>query len=214
MYDGGKGRRTVTRMTAAKGVLLGFLLCLFLLLVVSNLAPGSITGAVNGLADNPLGRQLRTFTETAPPRSPSMVEMDVLGLRLSQVDLQPLLILRQKGTDRRLTLGIGLAEANAIRVAMEGVHMPRPLTHDLLLSTLTTLGASVSYIVINDLREGTFYAKIVLSEGGRQIEMDSRPSDAVALALRAGVPVYTEQAVLDQAGGPRSPSEGEGSRSL
>ncbi len=78
--------------------------------------------------------------------------------------------------------------------------MPRPLTHDLLRSVIDSLGATVRFIVVNDLKSDTFYAKIILNVDGKQIEIDSRPSDALALAVRTGVPIYADEAVLDKAG--------------
>ncbi len=111
-----------------------------------------------------------------------------------------MVILKGKTVDRYLPIWIGPAEADAIAVKLQGVSVPRPLTHDLLRSVIDVLGASVNSIVVNDLKNDTFYAKITLDVNGRQMEVDARPSDALALAVRVDVPIYVEESVLDKAG--------------
>jgi bifunctional DNase/RNase len=92
------------------------------------------------------------------------------------------------------------AEADAIAVKLQGASVPRPLTHDLLSSVVGALGASVNSIIVNDLKNDTFFAKIILNVDGKQLEVDSRPSDALALAVRVDVPIFVEDTVLDKAG--------------
>jgi bifunctional DNase/RNase len=108
-------------------------------------------------------------------------------------------ILKEKMAERYLPIWIGPAEADAIAVKLQGVHVPRPLTHDLLCSVIGSFEANIDSIIINDLKNDTFYAKIVLKAHGEQMEIDSRPSDALALAVRAEVPIYAEEVVLDKA---------------
>ncbi len=129
-----------------------------------------------------------------------MREMTIESVRLSLTNYQRVVILREKGSDRYLPIWIGPAEADAIAVRLQDVAVARPLTHDLLRNVLETLGAKVLYIVVNDLANDTFYARIVLEFNGQTLEIDSRPSDAIALAVRAEVPIYAEESVLDQAG--------------
>ncbi|GBD23661.1 hypothetical protein HRbin29_01330 [bacterium HR29] len=129
-----------------------------------------------------------------------MREMTIESVRLSLTNYQRVVILREKGTDRYLPIWIGPAEADAIAVRLQDVAVARPLTHDLLRNILDELGARVVYIVVNDLANDTFYARIVLEFNGRTLEIDSRPSDAIALAVRAEVPIFAEESVLDQAG--------------
>lgn len=129
-----------------------------------------------------------------------MIEMTIDSIRVSLMNYQQVVILKDKMTERYLPIWIGPAEAEAIRLKLQGVNVPRPLTHDLLHSMIDALGASVSSIVINDLKSDTFYAKIVLAVDGGQMEVDSRPSDAMALAVRAEVPIYAEETVLEKAG--------------
>lgn len=105
----------------------------------------------------------------------------------------------QAEEERLLPIWIGSFEADAITIELQGQQVPRPLTHDLLKSTITALGATVSHVVVSDLDEGTFYARIVLLHNGQELEIDSRPSDAVALAVRARAPIYVEEAVLERA---------------
>jgi len=109
-------------------------------------------------------------------------------------------ILKEKGTNRYLPIWIGPAEADAIAVKLQNVELSRPLTHDLLQSVISTLGASVDYIVVNGLKDDTFYARLALSVDGVKLDIDSRPSDALALAVRVGAPIYAEESVLDKAG--------------
>ena len=129
-----------------------------------------------------------------------MVEMTIDSIRVSLMNYQRVVILKEKEANRYLPIWIGPAEADAIAVKLQNVELSRPLTHDLLQSVIITLGASVNYIVVNELQNDTFYAKLSLSVNGAEVEVDSRPSDALALAVRAGAPIYAEESVLDKAG--------------
>jgi len=133
-------------------------------------------------------------------RRSAMIEMIVDSIRVSLMNYQRVVILKEKGTDRYLPIWIGPAEADAIAVRLQGVSVPRPLTHDLMHSIVDMLGGSVNSIVVSDLKNDTFYAKIVLNVDGGQVEVDSRPSDAIALAVRVDAPIYAEEGVLDKAG--------------
>jgi bifunctional DNase/RNase len=129
-----------------------------------------------------------------------MIEMVIDSIRVSLMNYQRVVILKEKDSDRYLPIWIGPAEADAIAVKLQDVTVPRPLTHDLLRSVIDALGATISSIIVSELKNDTFYAKIVLSVDGGQMEVDSRPSDALALAVRADVPIYAEETVLDKAG--------------
>ncbi len=129
-----------------------------------------------------------------------MVEMVIDSIRVSLMNYQRVVILKEKIADRYLPIWIGPAEADAIAVKLQGVNVPRPLTHDLLRSVIDTLGASINSIVVSDLKNDTFFAKIALDVDGGQVEVDSRPSDALALAVRVGAPIYVEDSVMDKAG--------------
>ncbi|MFC1911621.1 bifunctional nuclease family protein [Chloroflexota bacterium] len=129
-----------------------------------------------------------------------MIEMTIDSIRVSLMNYQRVVILKEKLARRYLPIWIGPAEADAIAVKLQGVNVPRPLTHDLLGLVIDSLGAAVNSIIVSDLKSDTFYAKIVLNVDGEQIEIDSRPSDALALAVRAEVPIYAEEAVIDKAG--------------
>ncbi len=129
-----------------------------------------------------------------------MIEMTIDSIRVSLMNYQRVVILKEKMAERYLPIWIGAAEADAIAVKLQGVTVPRPLTHDLLRLVIDTLGASIDSIIVSDLKNDTFYAKIILNVDGGQVEVDCRPSDALALAVRTDVPIYTEEAVLDKAG--------------
>jgi len=129
-----------------------------------------------------------------------MLEMTIDSIRVSLMNYQRVVILKEKGSERYLPIWIGAAEADAIAVKLQDVAVPRPLTHDLLQSVIDVLGASVNSIIVSDLKNDTFYARIMLDVDGDELEVDSRPSDALALAVRADVPIFAEEAVLDKAG--------------
>lgn len=113
-------------------------------------------------------------------------------------DLQTI-ILKEKDGDRILTIGIGNSEVNAIKIELAGIKPPRPLTHDLLKSIIDALGVTIKRIIVTDLENSTFYAKIILGfKNNSEKEIDSRPSDGIALALRAKVPIYAREKLLNE----------------
>ena len=126
--------------------------------------------------------------------------MTIESIRVSLMNYQRVVILKEKSADRYLPIWIGPAEADAIAVQLQEVAVARPLTHDLLRAAIEQLGGQVNHIIVNDLTNDTFYARIVLDVRGDSMELDSRPSDAIALAVRAKVPIFADEAVLDRAG--------------
>ena len=129
-----------------------------------------------------------------------MLQMSIDSIRVSPMNYQRVVILKEKDSDRYLPIWIGPAEADAIAVKLQDLSVPRPLTHDLLQTIIDTLGGSIDHILVNDLHNDTFYAKIVIQVDGDTKEIDSRPSDAMALAVRAQVPIFAEESVMDKAG--------------
>ncbi len=129
-----------------------------------------------------------------------MIEMSVDSIRVSVMNSQRVVILKEVHSDRYLPIWIGPAEADAIAIKLQGVSVPRPLTHDLLHSVISTLGAKIKSILVNDLQNDTFYAKISFDFNGKEVEIDSRPSDAIAIAVRAKAPIYANEEVLEKAG--------------
>ena len=129
-----------------------------------------------------------------------MIEMSVEFVRVSMQTYQRAVILKEKESDRYLLIWIGPSEAEAIAMRLGDVQPPRPQTHDLLRDVIDSLGGKVSHILVNDLNNDTFYARIVLDADGRTIEIDARTSDAIALAVRVQVPIYAEESVLERAG--------------
>ncbi len=129
-----------------------------------------------------------------------MIEMVIDSIRMSLMNYQRVVILKEKESDRYLPIWIGQTEADAIAMKLQGVEPTRPLTHDLLHNFVKDLGVKVNYILVNDLRDDTFYARINVTTDNRNIEIDSRPSDAIALAVRVNVPIYATEGVIDKAG--------------
>ena len=127
------------------------------------------------------------------------VEMKVKGLTLDPLTNMPIVILKDLEGQRALPIWVGIFEANAIALEMEKVPTPRPMTHDLIKNILDGLKAKVNRIIVNDLRDNTFYAIIALSLNNSEEYIDSRPSDAIALALRVNAPIYVSKKVLEEA---------------
>jgi bifunctional DNase/RNase len=125
------------------------------------------------------------------------IQMAVGGLTLDPVTKTPIVILKDMDNKINLPIWIGLLEATAMATELEGIKMARPMTHDLLRNILGELGGSVNSVEITELKENTYYALIYLNIGGRELTVDSRPSDAIALALRTKSPIYVAKAVLE-----------------
>lgn len=127
-----------------------------------------------------------------------MVEMKVAGLTIDPVTNTPIVILKDREEKRILPIWIGLFEASAIATELEGINFSRPMTHDLIRDILANLGVEVLKVEVHDLRNNTFFANIHLLREGKTQVIDSRPSDALALALRAGAPIYVEERVIEK----------------
>jgi bifunctional DNase/RNase len=127
------------------------------------------------------------------------VEMKVRGLALDPLSQMPIIILRDEEDKRSLPIWVGVFEANAIALELEKISPPRPMTHDLIKNILESLDAQVTKIVVSDLKENTFFAVIHLRIGGNELTVDSRPSDAIALALRVSAPIYVDEDVVRKA---------------
>ncbi len=188
------------KLSQAKWCLLGCLIVIFLLVVCSVLIPNRVSDAVRWLGDNDLANNLRAIGKQDPALQDNMVEVIVENVGISNITNQPMVILKQKSSDTYLPLLIGINEVNAIAVVLQGLEVPRPLAPDLICSIMNKIGAEVDYIVIDDLKNGIFYADIVLSSNWMKLKIDSRPSDAIAIALRVKAPIYVTRAVLDEAG--------------
>ncbi len=132
-----------------------------------------------------------------------MIEMNIESVRISLMSTNQVVILKESDGERRLPIFIGKAEGDAISLYLNGVVVPRPLTHDLAASILNKLNARLSHVLIHDLRNQHFYASIVMHIGDdeeREIVLDARPSDAIAIALRLDAPIFVDEHVLDEAG--------------
>src|SRR5512138_1186935 len=130
--------------------------------------------------------------------SRELYEVSLKGLTLDPVNNMPIVILKLREETRAIPIWIGIFEANAIALEMEKVQPPRPMTHDLMAGLLRALGADISRIVVHDLQENTFFASIILEGPAGEITVDSRPSDAIALALRCRAPMFVTRDVLDK----------------
>lgn len=126
------------------------------------------------------------------------VEMVVESIRMNLLAPTRVVFLKEVKRERYLPIIIGVPEAEAIAIKLQNAEVPRPLTHDLLSTMIETLGGKVTRIVVNDLVDETFYARIVMDVDGRHVEIDSRPSDAIALAVRVNVPIFVEESVLEK----------------
>lgn len=129
-----------------------------------------------------------------------MVEMTVESVRINLQTSQRVVILKATKQERYLFIWIAHTEAYAIAIELQGTSSQRPLTHDLLKNVLQELGTKIESVVISDLIDDIFYARIILDVAGRHVEIDSRPSDAIALAVRAKTPIFVEESVLERAG--------------
>lgn len=127
------------------------------------------------------------------------VEVKIKGLMIDPISNLPIIILKDEASDSVLPIWVGIFEANAIALQIEKIGTPRPMTHDLIKNLLETLSARVQKIVITELKESTFFALIHLDVQGQKIEVDSRPSDAIAIALRAEAPIFVNEEVISKA---------------
>ena len=128
-----------------------------------------------------------------------MVEMKVEGLTLDPLTNMPIIILKDISGDKALPIWVGFFEANAIALEIEKIATPRPMTHDLMKSLIANMKAEIKHILVSELKDNTFYAVISLTVGEATLSIDSRPSDAIALALRAKAPIFVNESVIEAA---------------
>ncbi len=129
-----------------------------------------------------------------------MIELELVGVRVELPHNQPIVLLKERSGERFLPIWIGAVEATAIAFALQGVAAARPLTHDLMRDLLASLDVAVDRIVVTELRERTFFAEIQMTSDGDSVVVSSRPSDAIALAVRATAPIFADESVLAEAG--------------
>ncbi len=129
-----------------------------------------------------------------------MIEVEIDSIRISLVTQHRIVMLREADGERQMAIWIGPCEAEAITNELQDTEIPRPMTHDLLRNLVEELGAAISHIHINELREGVFFAKMNLDVNGEAVEIDCRPSDAIALAVRSKSPIFVADEVIDEAG--------------
>ena len=139
-----------------------------------------------------------------------MIEVTIESIRVSLMNYSRVVVLREADSNRYLPIYIGAPEADAIAMRLQGVSVPRPMTHDLLANVLQELGGAVDRVVVNGLSNDTFFAQLHVRVNERELEIDARPSDALALAVRSEAPIFVEEAVLEQAGVTLDESTGEG----
>lgn len=129
-----------------------------------------------------------------------MIETVVKSIRFNRITNNRVVLLKEVAGERYLPIWIGEFEAHAIAMELQGVESPRPLPYDLMRSMLGELNGSIEHVVVNELSMDVFYARVIVSVDGRTIELDSRPSDAIALAVRSGSPIFVDESVMDRAG--------------
>ena len=130
-----------------------------------------------------------------------MIEMKIKGVAVDPTISMPIVILKDKEGKRTLPIWVDVFEASAIAMELKGMVAPRPLTHDLIKSIIEGLQGRVTQVCVHDLRDNTFFAKIIISRGKKKVNIDARPSDALALALRTRVPIYVSEEVLEGVSG-------------
>ena len=128
-----------------------------------------------------------------------LVEMKIKGLMIDPLTQMPIVILRDPDGESVLPIWVGIFEANAIALQMEKIQTPRPMTHDLLKSLMSSMGVALEKIVITELKDNTFYALLHLQHAGKAMTVDSRPSDAIAIALRTQSPIFVDSSVIEKA---------------
>ncbi len=151
------------------------------------------------------GASARDRAEADAPRVPAQQEATVVAVVVDPTTQQPVIVLEGKRDHRQLTMAIGLAEATGIALPLQGVTPPRPLTHDLFLTMFGRLKVTLNRVVIHDFRDNTYFATVHLAADGTAMTLDSRPSDAIALAIRAKVPVLVEDRVFERGSVPAAP---------
>jgi bifunctional DNase/RNase len=129
-----------------------------------------------------------------------MIEVAIDSIRISLISQHRIVMLRELDGERQMPIWIGPCEAEAITIELQDTEIARPMTHDLLKNVVEELSATISHILVNDLRDGVYYARLVLDVAGELQEIDCRPSDAIAVAVRAKVPVFIAESVIDEVG--------------
>ena len=129
-----------------------------------------------------------------------MIEVKIDSIRASLMSEHRVVILKDLSSDRFLPIWIGRYEAEAIAIRLQNIEVPRPMTHDLLANAIVEMGGEITHVLVSDLRNDTFFAKIDVKINGQSVEIDSRPSDAIALAVRANASIFVEEHVMEEAG--------------
>jgi bifunctional DNase/RNase len=197
------------RRSRVKWCLLGCLIGAGALIGTAALSPGRVTSALRLVATSDLATRARAVTERESVGEDTLISLSLETVGVDKITNQPVVILKETSGERYLFISVGFAEASAISVVTEGITLPRPLTADLICAMADKLGASIDSIIISDIQDNTFYARIVLTADWMKLEIDSRPSDAMAIALRVGAPIYAEEHVLDEAGIQPEPESGD-----
>jgi len=141
------------------------------------------------------------------PSASTMIRMSVAHLGVDRSTNSPVVVLREVGGERSLPIWIGTNEANAIAMELQGIKAERPMTHDLLRNLIAGMGCELRRVQITDLRDDTYFAELLIVRGEEVIQVDARPSDSIALALRCNAPIFTTDALLDRAETPASAQE-------
>lgn len=127
-----------------------------------------------------------------------LIQMKVTGLTIDPFTSMPIIILKDMEEKSALPIWVGLIEASAIATELENIKLSRPMTHDLMKNMLDSLGVKIKKVTVSELHDNTFYAHVILDQGGKELDLDSRPSDAIALALRTNAPIFVDKQVIDK----------------
>lgn len=165
--------------------------------VIGLLMPAKMDRAINWLFSSNSNSNTKTLMADYQSEQDKIVEMTLEKLVVGTSETGPAVLLKEKNGKRYLPVSIGISEARSIAIVLQGAKPPRPMTHDLLRGVIDALGAKVQFVIIEDLKGGIYYARVILNNKGKTIEMDSRPSDAIALSLRTGTPIYAREKLLE-----------------
>ncbi|MDO8634965.1 MAG: bifunctional nuclease family protein [Dehalococcoidia bacterium] len=194
----------MSRWGTVKLFLVGALMPVLMFSVLGLLMPSEMSNALDWLLNPDSTTRVKNTQSDYEIDRDKFIEMTLEKVVIGTAETGPVVLLKEKNGKRYIPVSVGMSEARAIATALQGTKPARPLTHDLLRGVIAALGARVQFIIIEDLRDGIYYAKVILSDNGKTISLDSRPSDAMALALRSGAPVYASEKLLEN-----TPSPGE-----
>lgn len=185
----------MSRWNTIRLYVVGGLIAVILFSATGLLLPARMNRAMNWLFSS--NSNTKTLAADYQNNQDPIIEVTLERVIVGTPETGPAVLLKEKSGKRYLPVSIGISEARSIAIVLQGAKPPRPLTHDLLRGVIDALGADVQFVIIEDLKDGVYYAKVILNNKGKTITMDSRPSDAMALSLRTGATIYAREKLLE-----------------